>query len=192
MGLEEDEKIMDGRSRNAPIQEDKALRAQSANSGFTIVEIIVVVVIIAIAAMLVVPMVSSAGSMQIQSAVNMIAADLEYAKSISISSQQNHSIVFDTAGDSYEIHDSGGTVIQHPVKKGFDYIVSFGANSRLNKVDIATASFDGTNEIEFDYLGSPYNGSGNALNSGVITVQAGSASLTVNVEGVTGFISITE
>jgi len=162
----------------------------SLERGFTLVEIIIVVVIIAIAAMVVVPLASSAASMQIRSAANVIAADLEYAKSMAISRGQNFSVVFDEAAESYRIEDQDGGVIAHPVKKGFDYVVDFRNERRLNKVDIADVDFDGTDEVKFDYLGSPYNGSGNPLNSGVVNLQAGGTTARVNVEPVTGFITI--
>ena len=58
------------------------------DNAFTIVELIVVMVILAIAAMLAVPMISSAADVQVRSAANMIAADLDYAKSMAISRQQ--------------------------------------------------------------------------------------------------------
>ncbi|MBN2269206.1 MAG: prepilin-type N-terminal cleavage/methylation domain-containing protein, partial [Sedimentisphaerales bacterium] len=71
--------------------------------GFTIIEILIVVVILAIAAMTAIPMISSAGSVQVRSAANMIAADLEYAKSLAITKGQNFTVAFDASGDSYRI-----------------------------------------------------------------------------------------
>ena len=159
------------------------------DSGFTIIEILVVVVIIGIAAMMVVPMMSSAASMQIRSAANMIAADLEYAKSMAISRQKIYAVVFNASAESYQIEDPNG-IISHPVKKGFQYVVNFSNDSRLDKVDITNVDFDTTSEIKFDYLGSHYNGNDTDLNSGVITLQAGGTSITITVESVTGFISI--
>jgi prepilin-type N-terminal cleavage/methylation domain-containing protein len=168
-----------------------ASRVQLRESAFTIIELLIVVVIIAIAAMTVVPMMSSASSMQIRSAANMIAADLEYAKSMAISRGQYYSVVF-TSAKTYEIRNQSG-LIQHPVKKG-DFIVNFGSDSRLGQVDIVSVVFspNSSQTITFDYLGSPYSGSGtsNPLNSGIITLQAGTMTKTINVEAVTGFISI--
>jgi len=158
--------------------------------GFTLIEVLIVVVIIAIAAMIVIPMASSAGSVQICSAANMIAADLEYAKSMAISRGQKYSVVFDKNTESYGLRNQAGAIIAHPVKKGFDYVIDFRNDSRLNKVDIANVDFDATSEIKFDYLGSPYNGNDNPLNSGVINLQAGRTTATVTVEPVTGFISV--
>jgi prepilin-type N-terminal cleavage/methylation domain-containing protein len=159
---------------------------------FTIVEILIVVVLLAIAGMMAVPMMSSAASIQIGSAANMIAADLEYAKSMAISRGQYYSVVFDSATETYRIKDQNGSVIPHPVKKGFDYVVDFRNDHRLNRVDIVDANFDSTNEVKFDYLGSPYNGNPTPtpLNSGVVRLQAAGISKTIRVEPVTGYISI--
>ena len=160
------------------------------DGAFTLVEILVVIVILAIAAATVIPMMSSAGSIQIRSAAQMIAADLEYAKSMAISRGQNYSVVFNAGADSYAIQDQGGTVIAHPVKKGFTYVVDFANDARLNRVDIAAANFDGTSTVKFDYLGSPYDGDGNPLNSGSVTLQADTVTMTISVEAVTGYVSV--
>jgi Tfp pilus assembly protein FimT len=160
-------------------------------------EILLVVLIIAIAAMIAVPMMGSMDSVQIRSAANMIAADLEYAKSMAISRQKYYSVVFNPANSYYEVHDPNG-IIKHPVKKGFDYKVDFSSDSRLNKVVIESAAFDPSSDpptITFDYLGSPHSGSGTSppdLNSGAISIRAGDFTMTVSVEPVTGFISITD
>lgn len=165
---------------------------KAASSGFTILEIVIVIVIIAIAAMTAIPMFTSATSSQIRSAANIIAADLEYAKTIAISKGQTFSVVFDQTTESYRIEDQDGAVIAHPVKKGFYYVVDFRNDSRLSRVDIESVNFDATSEIKFDYLGSPYNATDTPLNSGVITLKAGRMAATINVEPVTGFISIVD
>ncbi|MHC4507612.1 MAG: GspH/FimT family pseudopilin [Planctomycetota bacterium] len=151
--------------------------------GFTVVELLIVVVILSIVALTAIPMMSSAASIQIRSAANMIAADLEYARSMAISRGQNHSVVFDKTADSYRIVDQVGTVIQHPVKKGFTYVVDFRNESRLNRVDITNASFNAAQTVTFDCLGSPIDG-------GTVNLQAGAITTTITVEPVTGFVSI--
>ena len=155
------------------------------SGGFTVVEILILVVIISIAAMIAVPLMSSSAGMQIRSAANMISADLEYAKSLAITRGQNYSVVFDTINDSYQIQDQSGNVIPHPVKKGFDYIVDFRNDGRLSKVDITDADFNLMQTIIFDLFGSPDSG-------GYVRIQAGGMTATINVESVTGFISISE
>ena len=151
-------------------------------------------VIIAIAAAIAVPMLGSTAGLQIRSASNMIAADLEYAKSISIAKGQNFSVVFDENAENYRIQDKDSTTIAHPVKKGFDYITDF-TSGQLNRVDIVSADIDPDSEttVTFDYLGSPYSGTriANPLNSGQIIIQVDNTTATVHIEPVTGFISIT-
>ncbi len=163
--------------------------------GFTLIEVIIVVVIISIAAMMAVPMFSSAGSMQIGSAANIIAADLEYAKSMAITRGQNYSIVFDVTAESYKIVDQSGNVVSHPVKTGFEYVVDFKNDSRLSKVDISSVQFqpNTANTIKFDCLGSPYSDNGTStepLDSGSIVISAEGATTTITVEPVTGYITI--
>ena len=155
---------------------------RSTDSGFSLIEILIVVVIIAIAAAMAIPMMSSAGSMQLRSAANMVASDLEYAKSMAISRQKMYAVVFDKSTESYQIEDPNG-VVYHPVKKGFKYIVNFSSDGRLSKVDITDVDFNSEEAVEFNYLGSPVNG-------GVITLQADGTTVTIIVEAVTGFISI--
>ncbi len=152
------------------------------SSGFTIIELIAVVVIIAIAALIAIPMMSSASGTQLRSAANMIAADLEYAKSMAISRQKTYKVIFDKNTESYRIEDET-SVIGHPVKIGSDYVVNFSADSRVSEVDIVSVNFNSNEKVEFNYLGSPDNG-------GVISIAAGTVTMTITVEPVTGFITI--
>lgn len=207
--LEQDEKTMDARVQDTSdfghCQGERKVRmvAQNLKSavyslvfkdcrpGFTMIEVMVVVVIISIVAMMAIPLISSAGSMQLKSAANMIAADLEYAKSMAISRQKIYAVVFNDSSESYEVQDPNG-LIPHPVRTGLQYLVNFKQDSRLSSVDITGVDFDTTNTVKFDYLGSPLNGNNTPLNSGVVSLQAGESALTVNVEPVTGYISISE
>ncbi|MHC4556020.1 MAG: GspH/FimT family protein [Planctomycetota bacterium] len=164
-------------------EEDARCDLHGICSGFTLIEILIMIVIIAIAALTAVPMMSSAASMQIRSAANIITADLEYAKSMAISRGQNFSVVFDENTDSYRIEDQDSNIIAHPVKKGFDYVIDFQNDSRLNKVNITNIDFNSTRRVQFDCLGSPDN-------AGTINLKAGGTTVTIKVEPVTGFISI--
>jgi len=150
---------------------------------FTVIEILIVVVILAIAAMTALPMLSSAASVQLRSAANMIAADLEYARSLSVSRGRNFTVVFDTAAESYEIQDEFGATIPHPVKKGFDYVIDLQGEG-LERVDITNVDFAASSDVMFDYLGSPDDG-------GTVTVQGGNTTAIISVEPITGYITVT-
>jgi hypothetical protein len=61
-------------------------------------------------------------------------------------------------------------------------------------VDLVDADFDSDSDhaITFDYLGSPYSGldTSSPLNSGQITLTADNFTLVVNVEPVTGYVTV--
>lgn len=166
--------------------------------GFTLVEIIIVLAILVIAAVLAMPMLGSAADMQLRSAANIIAADLEYAKSLAITRQENFSVVFNAASDSYEVvrYQAGTPVaIDNPRRPGYPLEVVFPADTRVSRVDIVSADFDSdsSQSITFDYLGSPYSGTttDNPLNSGNITLQSDTLSMIVTIEPITGYVTIT-
>lgn len=164
---------------------------QSRAAGFTMIEILMVVVILAVAAMIVVPSLSSAADMQVRSAANAIAADLDYARGLSVTRQKNYSVVFDPDTESYQIQDDTAAVIKNPLTNQ-DFAVDVDADSRLRQVDINSADFDGDGSITFNYLGAPVNSAGTAMNNGVITVQdkGGAFKLYVKVEPATGYVTI--
>jgi hypothetical protein len=148
--------------------------------------------IMAILAAIAVPLYTSAASVQLKTAANMIASDLEYAKSMAMSTGRSFSVVFDTSAEEYRIRDANGDV-NHPVHIGAKYVVRFAGDSRLNKVDIVSANFDSKNGVRFDYLGAPYahdDSSDSPLNNGSVQLRAEGNPMTVRVEPVTGYVSI--
>jgi type II secretion system protein H len=167
-------------------------------AGFTMIEILIVVVILAVAAMIVVPALSSAADMQVRSAANTIAADLDYARGLAITRQKNYTVVFDPASESYAIQEYDGAanpLIKNPLTNQ-DFTMDIDADSRLSQVDIDSADFDGDADdaVTFNYLGAPCAGIGavTPLNSGIITIQDknGAFKLYVKVEAATGYVII--
>jgi len=169
------------------------LSSRFQKRGFTLIEIIMVVVILGIVAFMAVPMVSNAADVQVRAAANRIAANIDYAKSMAITHQRSYSVVFDPANESYEVQDESGDVIDHPVNPG-SFVVDFSTDSNLSRVNLVDVDFDSDSDhaITFDYLGSPYSGldTTSPLNTGQITLTADNFTLVVNVEPVTGYVTI--
>ena len=154
-------------------------RRTGLEKGFSLIEILIVMVILGIASVMVIPMLSSAGSIQLESAADTISSDLEYAKNMAITRQTSYTVDFDSnSPGSYSIKDSDG-IIEHPVNKD-DYTVEL---SSFGDVEIASVDFGGDEWIRFNYLGSPNR-------SGSVVIQAGSVSKTITVEPVTGYVSL--
>jgi len=164
-----------------------------SHAGFTLIEIIVVMVILSIAALLAVPMLGNAADFQVKSAAAQIASDLDYARGLAVTHQKVFSVVFDPSKETYKIQDVSGNLVSHPVRPG-GFHVDFTRDSRLSRVNISDADFDGDTTLTFDYLGAPYSGSGTAvpLNAGSITLQADQFTFRENVEPVTGYVMITQ
>ncbi len=168
----------------------------ASKRAFTLVELIIIIVVMVIVGLLASPMLSSAADIQVRSAASILSADLEYAKSMAISRQQNYAVVFDAANNSYQVEvldaADSGTVIAHPGRPGSLFVVDFDNDSRISRVDITAADFDSQQTITFDYLGSPYSaaGTGTPLSSGSVTLNAEAFSVSVVVEPMTGYITI--
>jgi len=163
-------------------------------AAFTLIEIIVVVVILSIAAMVAVPMMSSAADIQVRSAANRLAADLDYAKNLAITHQQNFTVVFNdsaTPSNGYQIQDSTATAVTNPIS-GRGFTVLFANEHGINRVRVNALAFDPATSkaITFNYLGSPLI-DGADLNNGQITLKADGFSLKVVVEPMTGYVTIT-
>ena len=184
-GLLLDEKEKDT-ERTEMSEKNSIMKKYRQKNGFTLIELLVVVVILAIAAAMAVPMFSGSAQMQVASAANMVAADLEYAKSMAISHQQQYGIVFNPASNKYDVVDQNG-VIKHPVKID-NYTVNFSTDSRLKSVVLTSTNFG--DQIYFNYLGTPCtNAAGTTLNSqGEIWLQGGETKIII--EPTTGYIRI--
>lgn len=175
---------------------DHTIRDRSETSwrcaGFTLIEIMVIVVILAIAALVAIPAFSGAAEMQVRAAAEKLAADMEYAKSLAVTTQQNHKVVFDIGARSYQLRDADNLPVKDPVKRG-NFNVVYSQEGRLNQVSIAAVSFNGTATVQFNHIGAPLDGSGTPLSGNVVhevILAAGGHHVAVRVEPATGYISI--
>ncbi len=151
--------------------------------GFTLVELIVVIIILGILALMVIPNMSNSDSLKARAAARMVMADLEYAQSQAIVSQQQTTITFNVPADSYTVSNASGPLI-HPITKN-TYAISLNQGSGMNNVTIASAGFGAGSAVTFDALGAPDN-------SGTISIVAGATTYYVAVAPVTGRITAAE
>lgn len=169
--------------------------------GFTLVEILCVVVIVGIAGAVVIPMIGSRDDLKAAATTRTLMADLIYAQNMSITTQNPHYLVFDIANKRYDVQDSAGLVIQHPIEK-MPYTVNFGTSgkSAFRDCELVSAKFiaasSGTEfaAIGFDELGTPVVRTAptttEAMSSGVVEIKSGVHRLLVEVEPFTGQITV--
>ena len=158
-------------------------------SGVTVMELVMVMGILSITAVGVIPLMSLGGQAQVYSAADSLAVDLNYTRNLAITNAGVFSVRFYPDQEVYRIEDPNGQVVTHPVSKKA-YQIEFSTDARFSGVDILGASFDSTNTVRFDYQGRPFDGNGNHLNTGTITLKADSETRYVVVEPVTGVISV--
>ncbi|HDS83954.1 MAG TPA: prepilin-type N-terminal cleavage/methylation domain-containing protein [Phycisphaerales bacterium] len=162
-------------------------------AAFTLIEIIITVAILAIVALIAVPMMSGAADMQVRSAANRLAADLEYAKNMAITHQRPFTVVFDdsTNTNGYKILNSTEDPIKNPIS-GRDFEVRFSNDRSLKRVQISNLDLQPGNSpdsVTFNYMGTPLIDSAE-LNKGEITLTADGFSLIVKIEPLTGYVTI--
>ncbi|MFT3785247.1 MAG: GspH/FimT family pseudopilin [Tepidisphaeraceae bacterium] len=187
--------------RHVPTATSRRFSA-SASCAFTLMEMAIVLIIISIVAMLVVPMVGNRASLRLSAAARKVMADLQYAQSLAISTQQTQYVRFST--NQYELLTKSGATfnaVTHPIDKSNFTVVFNGSSSAsatrdLARVSLDTVSVAGTSILCFDSLGTPqsYNTtSGVATPTGanvVLTLRYDTSSVTLTVAPYTGEITV--
>lgn len=141
-------------------------RRRRRRIGYTLIEVLITVSIMGIAAAVVVPNMMQGGSLGVQAASRMIIADLMFAQNEAMAQQSTRRVSFDADDNSYKIErfdtDSSAWVLENnPVLGGVggaNYEIDFDEDRRFRGVQIVSASFSGTTQVEFYDLGNPSSG----------------------------------
>jgi prepilin-type N-terminal cleavage/methylation domain-containing protein len=145
--------------------------------GFSLIELLIVLTILAVLVTIAQPRYAAAVSRyRASAAAQRIAADLALAQSRARNTSSSRSVVFDVAGNSYQL-----PLETDPANSGATYTVSLGHYPY--QATLLSTDFGGTSQIVFNGYGIPSNG-------GAVVVQAGNASNTVTIDSTTGMTSI--
>jgi Tfp pilus assembly protein FimT len=164
---------------------------RATSAAFTIVEILIVVLVMAIAAAIIIPSIGTAADSQVISAARVLQSDVEVARSLAVTTQQPHSIVFSPDRRSYKVvaNYGGGayaaaTAVAHPVNPTQLFEVSLADLNGMTAVTVFAVDFGGQQYATFQSLGDP-------VSPGNITLRAGECEIVISVEGLTGIVTVT-
>jgi len=158
--------------------------------GFTLAELMVVILVLVIAAAIVIANIGSTADSQVISAARVLAKDLEVARSMALTTQEPHALVFSTDRQSYKIVAgyageaySSVEAIEHPVRRGKDYEVTLADEGGMESVVVAEVNFGGLGYVTFGSEGEPSSG-------GSVRLRAGEVEMLVSVAALTGNVSV--
>jgi Tfp pilus assembly protein FimT len=166
--------------------------------GYTLFEVVLTVMIVGLIGLIAIPVISSTTSAPgLKTAANMLASDIEYVESASISTPQAMRVLrINLSNNRYWVATAAAT--ETPITSPADgqpYLNDFatGRSARLSGVTIRSVSGIGTSgqtsfTIAFNAYGVPTGSSGNNI---VITLgTANNTTMTVTIDGTTGEVTI--
>lgn len=163
----------------------------SGSRGFTVVELLIVLVVLAIAAAVVIPSIGTAADSQAISAARVVASDLEIARSLALTTQQPHALVFRPDLKAYKVvaNYGGGAyatavAVPHPVVQGKLFEVVLAEQSGMGAVTVSSATFGGAAYVTFNSQGEP-------ASPGVVTIRSRNVAMQVSVAILTGTVTVT-
>ena len=150
--------------------------------GFSLTELIVMIILIGIfAAMAMTRTSTGMTTIQVQIAIDQITTDIDYSKSMACAKHDTITLVFSTALEKYTVYNgpdgSRSAITDFP--NSTNGVISFDQSDFI-EVDITSANFNGTSELQFLPLGDPKSGGSIALNSKTISVAPVTGKWSVN------------
>lgn len=156
--------------------------------GFTLIEVIVTLVCLVVAAVIVLPTVSDNSGEQLRGAAQILAADLEYAQSESMSRTDDpRMLVIDADSGGYVISTRSAPATPVTNRVGnVPYVTRFGIGrvAMLTKVRVGTCSLGGDNRLSFGALGQLDQAA-----TASIQLVCGSRSILISMDPTTGEIT---
>ena len=157
-------------------------KLNKSTAGFTLTELIIVIVLIGIfGAMAMTRTRSGLTTIQVQIAIDQITTDIDYSKSMAFARHDTITLVFSTTLEQYTIYNgpdgSRSAVTDFP--NSANGVISFDQSDFI-EVDITSANFNGSSELQFLPLGDPKSGGSIVLNSKTISVEPVTGTWSVN------------
>jgi Tfp pilus assembly protein FimT len=162
--------------------------------GLRMLEIVVAIIMIGILLTFLFSYFSPHQPVRIDAAAQKVMADIQYARSLAISTSIWAGISFEVNPANtyyiYQIEGDSRTIIENPASLGKHFIINL--SSYYNSILVDSVNVEGGNHLEFDPLGTPYfqkNGPPITVPA-TITLRYGPDTKTIEITPNTGKISI--
>lgn len=157
-------------------------------AGFTLIELIVVILVVGILSYVAVANFEGThGRLQYETMLRKMAADVRYARDLSMTSGQGVRFYIDETNNRYYLKWADGTYVQNPVGGG-DFIIQLGAG-KFGNVHITGTAFS-AGRLDFNTGGVPSN-AGNSFN-GTLNLVTLNNQKRIVITANTGFLKIEE
>ena len=158
------------------------IKLNKSTPGFTLTELIIVIVLIGIfGAMAMTRTNTGLTTIQVQIAIDQITTDIDYSKSMAFARHDTITLVFSTTLEQYTIYNgpdgSRSAITDFP--NSTNGVISFDQSDFI-EVNITSANFNGSSELQFLPLGDPKSGGSIVLNSKTISVEPVTGTWSVN------------
>jgi len=177
-------------------------------AGYTMIEVMTVVLIMAITASVGLPLMnSSIEDSKLSGAGEEVITALEYARLNAMLTGTPTRVTVDTVADTVLVEQFKSTAdllneatteipegsveagafapMEHPLRRGVDYSISIAEKNWLGAADITTATFGTGNSVVFEAQGTPSNG-------GTVHLAFGTRQAVINVDALSGTITLSD
>jgi len=180
---------------------------QETSTGFTLLETLIVLLVLGIVAMVSLPALHGAlEDSHLSGAASEVVNALEFAQLTAVSSGSKTRVTIDAdtdtilveqfmpavglLGNETQLNESdveGGifVVMGNPLNRGTDYNISFAGANQFAGADITSVAFGTGNLVVFDPQGAPSDG-------GAVSLTVGSRQVVVNLDSLSGKVSLTD
>ncbi len=166
----------------------KPISKTKSQQGFALIELIVVIVIAGlVSTYFIANYESSFHTVQFETMVQKIAADVRYARDIAMSHGQSVYVHIEPSNNKYFLKWADGNYVKNPYG-GENFIIQLGAGEFSN-VSLTGTAFSG-GRLDFDTFGKPFN-AGNDF-TGTLSLVSVNSQKQILVSANTGFLQIEE
>lgn len=155
-------------------------REPSRNAGFTFIELVITILVLGILSSLALYSGSKTITPQKKSlAVQQVIDDINYARTLAISSNDLITIEFSDSDNDYSVYKGNGNTLVQNFPNGSGGVVDF-LDLSLGSTDLSNIDFNGTNRLKLMPQGVPEFGGTLTINDVTLTVNELTGKCTIN------------